>query len=158
MADMTLFNQAFTSLQSASQLAKTLIGFRDTTMIDSKVIELRDHLIEAQGSTMQAQTQQSALIQEVRDLKQQIMDMEKWNEEKQRYQLVEPWPGCYVYALKESGKGADPAHWICEHCYQDGRKSILQNNQKRDGRIHHIIKCSHCQFDAERESDGPKYA
>jgi hypothetical protein len=128
MADMTLISQTFTSLQSASQLAKALIGLRDSAMIDAKVIELRDHLIEAQGSSMQAQTEQSALIQEVRDLKKQITDMENWGKEKQRYQLIEPWAGCFVYALKESSKETEPAHYICEHCYQGGRKSILHNH------------------------------
>jgi hypothetical protein len=152
MPDMTLINQTFTSLQSASQLVKALIGLRDSAMIDSKVIELRDHLIEAQGSMMQAQMQQSALIQEVQGLKQQIMDLENWNEEKQRYQLIPPWPGCFVYALKESCKGGEPAHWICEHCYQEGRKSLLHNTFKNNNRRIVFIKCSHCGLELETMS------
>jgi hypothetical protein len=149
MADMTLIAQAFTSLQSATQITKALIGLRDTAMIDSKVIELRDHLIEAQGSTMQAQTEQSSLIQEVRALKQQIMNMENWNEEKQRYQLTAPWPGCFVHALKESCKGTEPPHWICEHCYQDSRKSILHNTFKDNNKRIIFVKCSHCGVENE---------
>lgn len=149
MADITIISHTFNSLQAASKLAKALIGLRDTAMIDAKVIELRDHLIEAQGSTMQSQTEQSALIQEVRDLKQQIMDLEKWEEEKQRYQLIEPWSGCFVYALKESSKQTDPPHWICEHCYQDARKSTLQNSHKNNNRRIIFVKCPHCSSEHE---------
>jgi|CXWL01.1.fsa_nt_gi hypothetical protein len=152
MADMTLIAQAFTSLQSATQLTKALIGLRDSAMIDSKIIELRDLLIEAQGSTMQAQMTQSALIQEVDALKKQIMDLENWNEEKQRYQLITPWPGCFVYALKESCKGGEIPHWICEHCYQEGRKSLLQNTFKDNNRRIAFVKCSHCSLELETMS------
>ena len=156
MADMTLISQTFTSLQSASQLAKALIGLRDSAMIDAKVIELRDHLIEAQGSTMQAQTEQSALIQEVRDLKKQITDMENWGKEKQRYQLIEPWAGCFVYALKESSKETEPAHYICEHCYQGGRKSILHNHTHYKPTHVSVLKCSHCTFENEMHTHGKR--
>lgn len=153
MADMTLISQTFTSLQSASQLAKALIGLRDSAMIDAKVIELRDLLIEAQGSTMQAQTEQSALIQEVRDLKKQIMDMENWDKEKQRYQLIEPWARCVVYPLKETSKGTEPAHYICEHCYQAGIKSILHNHTHYRPVHIRVLKCSHCTFENEVRGD-----
>ena len=133
-------------MQVVLQIAKALIGLRDATMIDVKVIELRDNLIEVQSSTLQAQAEQSALIQEVYDLKQNIMEMEKWEEEKQRYQLIEPWSGCFIYALKEASKSTEIPHWICEHCYQDGRKAILQDGTKWDRHTMQIIKCSHCSF------------
>lgn len=83
--------------------------------------------------------------------------MENWNEEKQRYQLTSPWPGGVVYALKGACKGTEPPHWICQHCYENGRKSILQNNQKHDRRIFYTLKCFHCNFEVERHGDAPQY-
>src|ERR1043166_8653467 len=138
MVDMTLV----TSVNAAIQLAKTLAGVRDASMIDAKVIELREHLIEAQSGVVQAQTDQSALIQEVRDLKEKIMKMENWKEEKHRYQLRQPWSGCFVYLLKESSKGAEPPHWICAKCYDDGRRTILQPQYDKVGFV--ILVCPTC--------------
>lgn len=149
MSELAFINQAIANLQSAGRLAKALMGLRDQAMIDANVIELRDNVIEAQSSIFQAQAQQTSLIQRVNELEQELMRFEKWEEEKQRYQLIQPWLGCFVYALKGASKGAEPPHWICEHCYQDGRKSLIHNSQKHDRHIRYIIKCSHCQFDGE---------
>lgn len=159
MQELTFIQQTFTSLQAASQLVKALIGVRDTALIESKMIELRDHIIEAQNGMMQSQTQQSALIQEVHALKQQIMKMEAWNKEKQRYQLVSPWPGCYVFALKESAKGFDPPHWICANCYEKGSKEYLHFAEIHDRCRRNIVKCAHCSFQSERKNwDDAQYA
>jgi hypothetical protein len=146
------------SLNAAIQVAKALIGVRDTAMIDAKVIELTDHLIEAQNSIMQSQAEQSALIKRVHDLEEELARIKAWEEEKQRYQLITPWNGFFVYALKESGKGAEPPHWICERCYQDRRKSLLHDSTKHDGRRINIVKCSRCGFDIEiQESTERQY-
>lgn len=153
MPDITFVS----SLNAAIQLTKALIGVRDAAMIDAKVIELRDHLIEAQNSIMQSQAEKATLIKRVHDLEKELADIKAWEEEKQRYQLIAPWPGVYVYALKESCKGSEPPHWICEQCYQDGRKSILHNAQKYDRRIHHTVKCPRCKFEATRHDEERKY-
>lgn len=157
MADIAFIAQAFTSLQATANIAKALIGVRDQAMIDAKLIELNQSLITAQGNVMQAQSEQSALIQEVCDLKQKIMDMENWRNEQQRYQLISPWAGGFVYALKESCKGADPPHWICQQCYEKGRKSVLQNCQKHDRRIFYTLKCFNCNFEVERHESPAEY-
>jgi hypothetical protein len=145
MADMTLINQAFASLQSATQLAKALIGLRDTAMIESKVIELREHLIEAQNSTLQALSEQSALIQRIHDLEEEIARVKAWEEEKKRYKLVNPWEGsiAFVYALKESCKETEIPHWICTKCYQDGQRTILQPNRTH-GTTFLMLFCPTC--------------
>lgn len=109
MADLALITQAIASLQSAGQLAKALIGLRDQAMIDTKVIELRDNLIEAQSNVFQAQAQQAVLIQRVSDLEKELMRFKTWEKEKERYQLVSILSASgTAYALKESCKGAEP--------------------------------------------------
>lgn len=155
MPEMTFVS----SLHAALQLSKALIGVRDAALIDSKVIELRDHLIEAQSGVLQAHMEQAALIQEVRDLKEKIVQLETWNKEKQRYQLVSPWSGIYVMALKESAKASDPPHLICANCYEKGRKEFLQNVETYDMRRHNLIKCPRCSFQGEQRTwADPQYA
>jgi hypothetical protein len=148
------------SLNAAIQVTKALIGVRDAAMIDAKVIELRDHLIEAQNSIMQSQAEQATLIKRVHDLEEEIARVRAWEEEKQRYQLIQAWSGCFVYALKEASKGTEPPHWICAHCYEDGRREILQIMQNPDRRAFMMVKCSHCSFRVEMREGSvrPAYA
>lgn len=149
MTDALTIAQAFTSLQATAKIAKTLIGVRDQSIIDAKLIELNQSLITAQGNVMQAQSEQAALIQEVRSLKEQIMKLENWENEKARYQLIIPWAGFYVFALKDSAKNGEPPHWICQKCYEDGRKVILQNVHKNNNRRITFVTCPHCPFEVD---------
>lgn len=158
MVDMLMLQGAVSGLKMAGDIAHGFLKLKSMSEVQGLTIELQSTILAAQTSALAAQSEQSSMIQRIGELEKEIARIEAWEEEKQRYQLVAAWPGCFLYALKESSKGTEPAHWICEHCYQNARKSILQNSQMRLGRIHHMIKCFHCQFEVERESPGPEYA
>jgi Zn finger protein HypA/HybF involved in hydrogenase expression len=89
-----------------------------------------------------AQTDQSSLIDKIRDLENEIADVKAWGVEKIRYKLITPWQGSLTYALKESTSNAEPPHYICTSCYQNGRKSIL--NQKTDAGRWTLYACPVC--------------
>lgn len=125
MADMIMMQGAINSIGTALNIAKSLYQFKTETDLQIKVMELNDAIISAQSSAASALSEQLSMIQHVRNLEKEIADMKAWEDTKQRYQLM-PWDGCYVYALKDLRRGTDPPHWICEHCYQDRRQSILQ--------------------------------
>ena len=95
------------------------------------------------------------MIQRIRELEAEITRMKTWDTEKQRYQWISPWPGCLVYAVKASMKGVEPPHCICQQCYEEGRKSILQDAEKHDRRGLYMIKCFHCSLEVERHH-GPE--
>ena len=142
---------AFSSLLKGLQAIKELAV---SVEVKAKVTELYDVILAGQQSALESNIKQQAMLETISQLKEEIAHVKAWEETKQRYQLITPWNGCHVYALKESCKGSEPPHWICEHCYQDGRKSLLHNSQKHDRRIFRLIKCSHCAF--ENEINGPE--
>lgn len=43
-----------------------------------------------------------------------------------RYALWETEEGNFVYKLKDAYRETEPPHFICPHCYGEGRRSILQ--------------------------------
>lgn len=146
---MSELNIAYTTINEVSKLAKALVGLRDAALMTEKVGEFIAKLVDANRLILEAQAHHATLLQENDDLKKQIVKFEQWEDEKQRYQLIEPWHGTFVYALKDSHKGPDPAHWICEHCYQDRRKSLLQNAYKGTNRRIIFVTCSHCHLEHE---------
>jgi hypothetical protein len=82
--------------------------------------------VAAQASAIQANSAHSNLIDRVRQLGAQIAQMETWSAEKQRYELNALSPGAFAYALKADASGTEPAHYICQNCYETRKKSILQ--------------------------------
>lgn len=128
MVDVTAIASAIGSIQSARDIAKTAIGLRDAAVLQAKVSELTDAILAAQASALDAQSEQFALVQRVRDLEEKLVELETWEAEKQRYQLQDFGGGTFAYLLKEDMSGGEPPHRICAACYQKRHKSILQSD------------------------------
>lgn len=116
------------SLKTAGDIAQTLVGLRDTNLIQQKVIDLNREIIAAQSSAITTQAQYAALTQQVRDLTARVAELEAWECEKLRYQLTDHGGGTFTYALKAGMEDGEPFHRICAHCYQGRRKSLLQSH------------------------------
>jgi hypothetical protein len=108
--------------------AETIKNLVTTPDAKKQAAELFDIILTGQQSALEENIKQRALLEEVRELKQHVAKLEAWDAEKQRYALAPPWhAGVPVYALKQSAANGEPPHYICTHCYQDRRKSILND-------------------------------
>lgn len=133
MADMILWQAAMTGLKAATDIAVGLNKLKTMTEVNAKAIELQQVILNVQSTALNAQSEQAAMVEEIRDLKAEIARVKAWETQKQRYKLTHPWEGpVVVYALKESMSAGETAHWICTHCYEDGRRSILQPRHRKD--------------------------
>lgn len=126
MIEIATISAAISSLQSAAEIAKGMIGLRDTAMIQGKVIELQSAILAAQSSALAAQSDQFGLIEKIRALEEDIARVKAWEREKEKYELKELQPRSFAYAVKADAKGTQPAHYICANCYEQGEKRILQ--------------------------------
>jgi len=129
---ISLIQNTISGLNLAGDIIKNILELKASADIKAKVSELQGAVLSAQSNALAANAHQSAMIEEIRNLKEQIAHMKAWEEEKQRYKLITPWAGTVLYALKEACSDSEPAHWICTKCYEDGRKSIL-NTQRKSG-------------------------
>lgn len=142
MIDMALIQSTITGLKAAGDIAKSFLELKSISEVQGKVIELQSAILAAQSSALSANAAQSAMVDEIRQLKEEIARMKAWDTQKQRYKLASPWDGSVVYGLKESMSEGEPAHWICTKCYEDGRKSILNPIRRDDGR--YVLACPVC--------------
>lgn len=124
---------AVNSLKALSDIGKGLMSLHTMAEVQGKAIELNQIIFDAQQALFSAQAAQSALVNEVRDLKGQIAAMENWNAEKERYQMVSPFKGGMAYAVKKAMSNGEPPHYLCANCFQDRKRSILQNAPNKDG-------------------------
>jgi hypothetical protein len=100
-------------------MAKALKDINDATVRNGAVIELQREILAAQ-------TQQATLIDHVRQLEEKVRGFENWDAEKAKYELKEVYPGSFAYEAKADARGREPPHLICASCYQQAKKSILQ--------------------------------
>ena len=157
--DMSLIQGTISGLKLAGDIAKGLLELKSLSDVQGKVIELQSAILSAQSSALSANADQSAMVNEIRRLKEEIACVKAWETQKQRYQLTQfrSGPGV-VYSLKESMSNSEPPHWICTKCYEDGKRMILQP-ATINGFIH--IVCPSCKLDIPTHMRGigaPEYA
>jgi hypothetical protein len=128
--DMSLFQGTMASLKAASDITKSLIDLKTLVDAGGKFVELQQAIFSAQNNALTAQAEQASLVEEVRALKEEMTNLKAWDIEKKRYNLVSPWDGFLVYAVKKESAGTEPPHWICTKCYENGRKSILDQRRR----------------------------
>ena len=142
--DMGSITAAIGGLQAATDIAKSMVGVRDTAIIQSKTIELQSAILAAQSSAITAQSEQFTLLERVRDLEKEVAGVEAWGAEKQRYTLHEPQPGIFTYILKEEEGATEPNHQICANCCDiHKRKSIMQMETRNPG-MAEVLCCHNC--------------
>jgi len=141
--DISLIQGTITSLKFAGDVAKSLLELKTLGDVQGKVIELQSAILSAQSSALSANADQSAMVDEIRALKEEIARVRAWDIQKQRYKLTSPWEeGGVAYALKQSMANGEPPHLICTKCYEDGRKSILNPSKNEKGFI--LYGCPIC--------------
>jgi CRISPR/Cas system-associated protein Cas5 (RAMP superfamily) len=102
-------------------MAKALQNIHDTALRDRAVIDLQKEILAAQVT-------QATLIERVGDLEKQVASFEKWDAEKEKYELKEIYPQNFAYAIKENARGSEPPHLICATCYENRKKTIPQKS------------------------------
>jgi hypothetical protein len=136
------FGTVFSSLKSAGELAKAMMDVKDATTFQTKAFELTREIIAAQQGALSAQAAQQSLLQEVRHLKEQLVKLEAWATEKQRYELTDHGGGTFTRTLKPSMAEGEPSHRLCAQCYEQGKKGLLQSQGHFHGR--EKVQCMSC--------------
>lgn len=157
--NMQMIQGTIASLKFAGDVAKSLLELKTLGDVQGKVIELQSAILSAQSSALSANAEQSAMVEEVRKLKEEIASVKAWESQKQRYKLTNPWSGGVAYALKEAMANGEPPHLLCTKCYEDGKKSIL--NPSKDANGFEIFACPVCKSQIPtgyRGGSKPQYA
>jgi len=115
--------------------AKALKDITDGTARNAAIIELQEKILSAQSA-------QTALVERVRELEEEVRSFKTWEAEKQRYQLEKLPPGVIVRTLKADMARGEPVHHICENCYQHGEASPLNATEEVNGVYH--LSCNRC--------------
>ena len=159
--DTGMIQGTIAGLKLAGDIAKGLLDLKSLTDVQGKVIELQSTILSAQSSALSANAAQSAMVDEIGALKEEIARIKAWESQKKRYQLERIWDnGAVAYALKESMSSAEPPHWICTKCYEDGFRGILNPKRSKEG--YGLLACPTCKSElhngTSRNTGDPSYA
>jgi len=137
-----LLSGAMQLLKTGAELSKSSGDANSQAML----LEFQEALIKLNADAVSVQTQNRSLLRENADLKQALKDINNWDDEKGRYAMVSPWQGAVTLALKREKSNGQPPHWICSVCYEEGKKSILNDHTESParGRRTLALRCPSC--------------
>src|SRR5580704_16072262 len=104
-------------IKTALDILKGLKKSGASGSILTEIADLQTALIEVQQGIMAANQTHTTDIERIRQLEEEVMRLNKWDGEKDRYELKAISGVSFVYALKPSDAGSEPAHWLCPNCY-----------------------------------------
>jgi hypothetical protein len=138
------------SLKAAYDITKGLDSAKTQAAINDVKIPLQQHILDAQQALASANDAQTEASRRIEELEKEIGHLKDWSAEKERYELADTGQGSLAYRRREGAEPAEPAHWICPQCYEDGKKSILKNETLPVGRAE-TLACHRCGFDVVTE-------
>lgn len=147
--DLGTIQATVTSLKAAFDVAKGISDLKTDAEVQAKVIELQQIILSAQESALRANADQFELMNELKILREQLEEIHKWSEEKNRYVLHKSnaTSGGVVYALlKSESREGEPAHFLCPECYELGSKSILMNSSNERSSFTKWV-CNKCKLE-----------
>lgn len=123
------FELAIGGFSAAATILKLLKDAVTASDARAHVSELYYVILSTQAATLEGYAKQRSLLDEIRNLEEQLARIRAWEEEKQRYRLHGFNSGSFAYALKPESARSEPAHHLCATCYNKGHKTILQGNR-----------------------------
>ncbi len=156
MTDAATISAGLQSLKAAFDIGKALTNLSISAEIKSRIIEMNGKILAAQESAIASRDYQSALLKQIGDLEKHIAELEAWDAEKQKYELInirdekttKNFGPAFARALKADAGTSEPSHLVCPDCYEKREKTILQE-ESRAGNIR-VLFCQRCQFEISR--------
>lgn len=132
----------------AANAYKAAVELKDEAQIAAATYDLQAqltiagaHCLAMNEKVAAATDSERTLKTRVRDLEDEIAELKRRAAERERYDLVQDFPGTFTLRIKESARGAEPVHHICPGCMDNkALKSILQS----ENTVHTFYKCPAC--------------
>ena len=116
------------SLTGVFNLANSIKDAVDDTKLQLKTADLVSGIIDLQQQVLAMQVEYSSALADKNELEKKLAEAERWELEREKYELCEIVSGNFAYVSKSSGGTGPPKHYICANCYEDKKKSILNTD------------------------------
>lgn len=152
MTALNAAGQAVGLIRAATQTLDEAKIVSATNELNIQLIQLGAEVIAMQKDGVQATERERTLLARVHELEDLAGKLEKRIADRERYELVEDYPGTFTLRLKEASQNGEPMHHLCPGCLDNKSvKSILQfyNNAKR------LAECTTCKTRYRFADDPP---
>ncbi|WP_279211839.1 hypothetical protein [Achromobacter mucicolens] len=152
MTALNAAGQAVGLIRAATQTLDEAKIVSATNELNIQLMQLGAEVIAMQKDGVQATERERAHLARMHELEDLVRKLEKRIAERERYELVEEYPGTFTLRLKEASQNGEPMHHLCPRCMDnDSVKSILQFY----GSAKRLSECTTCKTRYRFADDPP---
>lgn len=130
---------AVESTKAAFGITKAMLAQRDEGMVQERVFELNGVLAGLQQQLLQGQIEQMQLLDELREAKKLLADLQETKQQNERYERFQTPFGSFVYRLKAEFAGTEVDHYLCSACFEKGSRVTMHQNSD-------LLYCTSCKI------------
>lgn len=131
------------SVQALGTLLKAAKGLANYNEIVAAVAEVHSKLMQANTVALSSQEKQAALAARVAELEAELAFLRNWETTAESYEPVQVARGVYAYLPKRRDGKYESMVKLCSNCFEQKRKSILQQQKVDVGRRLSLV-CNRC--------------
>ena len=139
---------AVQSTKTLAELLKAANSLANYGELLAAVNTVQEKLSQALAANLESAEKQTALSDRVRELENQIAEVENWEGQMQRYALFAFPTGALAHAIKPGMEQGEPLHYLCTSCVDKKQKSTLQPHGR-------LLRCPICKTDIETKHFKP---
>jgi len=132
--DFTLISGLVSGLKGAYDLGQAALSVRDSNKFALTISQINGQLFQAQQTLFTVSSQAYAMHQQLMEAQEENRKLKAAGQERENYALVELAQGCFALKSKvteaslSKETAAQPLHYVCQPCFDTGRKVVLQRN------------------------------
>ena len=139
---LTEISAAFSSLKTATDIAKSLLALREAAQFNSQLADLLSAVVDARLQAVAIQEAHTTVTSRVKELEQEIESLKSWEAEAKNYETLEVARGVFAYVAKDNNQPFQSAQKLCSNCFHQQIKSFLQ--QANEDRPNRSLSCHRC--------------
>jgi hypothetical protein len=145
---------AVSSLKGLYDIAKGMQALKTDAEVKMATSEMLNTVITVRQQVFEAQQAETALLQKIRELEDEVARLKAWDRDNESYELKRYWPGTYAYVLKAGMAGGEPPQRLCQPCYQHRKKGVLYALGNEHGYTVHLCPLCRDKFPMGGEMPG----
>ena len=135
--DVPSLTAVMTSLSLAKEGVSAAIGLRDFNASAAALAGVNDQLLKAQEGLFVYGARLAELQGKLAEANEELTELKRVRAERDNYALFELREGIFVYQRKPSANpsegsrdAVEPTHYLCQGCFDQGKKFVLQLQNK----------------------------
>lgn len=148
--DISQVSALFQSVQVAAQLLGSAVEARDDAKLAKAQAEMHKAIADANGAVLAMQAKLfsqleklTAMHEQLALANQKIVELNNARLETERYELFQFPSGAQAMRIKPESQGREPLHYLCQPCFDQGSRMVLQPNE---GAFGEYFICTKCQY------------